>query len=457
MYNYDNSRYIYLSTIKKHWILLIAIATALTGCGILSQKVQIPSKIPEKLTLYIQESLSSRYSNSIVALQAINGKEKWHYTIKSGYQVLHVLTTSTAVYLITSSIPPANTSSFSPAFVLIAINPFDGKPIWQRTITSGSVLPEPQVVYVGILDSTGHKTIAALHANNGIIIWHTPITGVPSFFQLAQGNVYAIVGHKTDTGLIDPLYSGSLLAMDAKNGNILWQYHPAGGIASVYINRGIAYTTTILYQGNTSYRSLYALNATDGDILWQHRGSLSVYPFVESYKGTIISIDGNSSLSALNIANGSILWKYISNQFLIGFTKQRDILYFGQEKHVTVPSVARLQALQISNGHVLWEHVFMGDTKLAPNLLVDDNSLYVGIQTPNNTKIYALQISNGAVRWSYGQSHSSISSFQIQHGVIYISSWKGSKSGSVCALQAATGDTIWCQALGARPEVATLG
>ena len=122
--------------------------------------------------------------------------------------------------------------------------------------------------------------------------WHTgtdaPLVAVPI---VQDGVVYAAT---TDFGFV---LGGSLYAMDADDGNILWQFslsRPSGGaLASPLVNKNAVYVAAL-------NGTLFKLNRKTGDEIWRIKPNL--HPFLDqTWTGPIRVFNGTKSLIILAI------------------------------------------------------------------------------------------------------------------------------------------------------------
>src|SRR5258708_11598389 len=150
---------------------------------------------------------------------------------------------------------------------LFALQSGDGHVLWHAHIdgadgiANSSPLKVDGILYV----ATGYGALYALHADNGVQLWH--VTGarpdqnfipfIPSSSTFANGAIYLATGQ-------------SLYAIRANDGAQIWQHlgnkGPGLNIEQPQIVDGL------LYVGYPDGR-VQALRPADGTIIWQHNGS----------------------------------------------------------------------------------------------------------------------------------------------------------------------------------------
>ncbi len=312
--------------------------------------------------------------------------------------------------------------------------------LWKYA-TSNGVWSSPTidngVLYVGCEDVIYKGTqvsyagnLYALNAANGDKLWNYSIPVRGSSPAVASGVVY--VGS----------FDGNVYAFNATNGAKLWSY-PAGDAvsSSPAVADGIVYIC--LSDGN-----LVALNGSTGEEVWKHHiiGGVGS-PIVQD--GVVFAVSSvfipiftfNSDVYALNATNGKNLWDYSTNNSAAFPTLVDETLYIGVGSNVS--------ALSSVNGSLLWSNSLFKQTGLGsflkPTAVLDD-VLYVG--SSGDGSVYALNTNNGEKIWNQSLGNLSetspgavngVTSPAAANGVVYIAS----NDDNLYVLNAISGDILW--------------
>ena len=123
--------------------------------------------------------------------------------------------------------------------------------------------------------------------------------------------------------------AGRVYALDATNGNLLWQFEPplklknARGSCCDIVNRGVAVWNGKVYVGSFE-GILYALDARDGKVLWQADTFIDktrAYSItgVPQVAGSVVVIgnggaefDSRGYVSAYNLDSGELAWRFFT-------------------------------------------------------------------------------------------------------------------------------------------------
>ena len=336
--------------------------------------------------------------------------------------------------------------------------------LWNYT-TSNGVWSSPtivnDVVYVGSEDifftgapyGTGPQygyagNFYALNAANGDELWNYSIPVGTSSPAVEGGVVY--VGS----------YDQNVYALNATNGFKLWSYATGDLVSSSpAVAKGIVYV-------GLSDGDLVALNATTGKEVWTYHSSGGVdSPVVkegvvfDSSSAFIPIYTFTGDVYALNATNGEMLWNYSTNSSVAFPNVFGETLYIGIGSNVT--------ALNSINGSKVWSASISKQTGLAPAVLRPtaflNDVLYVG---SSDGSVYALNALSGEKIWNRFLGNSSdlspgavygVTSPAVANGVVYI----GSIDGNLYALNASNGEIFWnytisdrLHALGSSPVVA---
>lgn len=290
-------------------------------------------------------SSGSSSSQSILALDASNGKLRWEKQF-DGYNTSFQIIGDT-LYLGRHAVGESS------AGFLYALNRHDGKVRWSQPTQVGTVLIGS--AYRGSLYVVAGNTFLALDSAHGALKWFQRIDGFFSTApQLGDGLLY------TSACRYPHCY---VQAYDPAHGTRLWQSSKAVGEISL---QPIIVDRTIYVVAGMG--DVYALDAQEqGKELWsRHVGhALSSAVMVGD---TLLLRDVNGSepspdnrIIALNTADGSQRWSLNISASAGNFVVKGDTLYYGIAD-------GKVQAHQLSNGSLLKEYTLGKLLGIAPQI-----------------------------------------------------------------------------------------
>ncbi|XOV82594.1 MAG: PQQ-binding-like beta-propeller repeat protein [bacterium] len=360
-----------------------------------------------------------------------------------------------------------------------------------RSSVSLGPMPAGSAAKTALYYSDWSKSAVAIDADTGARLWKTQIetvsgvqmTGAPTLFD---GILLVPVSTGNEAFARNDDYEccrfiGSLVALDAVSGEILWK----------------RYTTD---QPNLPYR----LNKKGQQMWGPSGGSIWTAPTVDAERGwvyvstsnshTDMPHDGSNSVMAIDLKTGEVIWKnqvwpddnYINGcpeaancpevvgpDFALGaapilHTQEngRQLILAGQKSGI-------LWALDPDNGSIVWQ------TRLSPGSALggiefgpaaDNDRVYVGISDVISRQgarpgLYALRVSDGSVVWEAPSPplpctwdshfcHPAISqAVSAMPGVVFA----GAMNGRFRAYAADTGRVIWEHDSGSTPMTSVLG
>lgn len=255
-----------------------------------------------------------------------------------------------------------NPNSGAPDKVVYALRVDDGKVLWQYRFDNQNEVPSAPLVIQGVvyfssstqLHQTIDARIYALKATDGSLLWH----------QLLGHT--AISNVETDGSAFYVFVDGFVEAFHS-NGRVMWHTRlPISSLVDMQNTYLAAIANGVIYvQGNGT---VYALRATDGTLLWHYQSSSGTYFGSFNVQGNVLYVGmlpfsalGNSAyrpsfLLALRIDNGHPLWqKQLTEQEILNPTVEGGVIYVvyglgnGQDA---------LSALRTTDGHLLWTRTF---------------------------------------------------------------------------------------------------
>jgi outer membrane protein assembly factor BamB len=217
----------------------------------------------------------------------------------------------------------------------------DGSERWHVT-TEGRVWYDPLPVGDLALVLTDDR-LMALELDSGAERWSAALIQGDLFGRLAadETRAYAAV-------------NDTLLALDLETGERQWTIEQGDGWLSPALADGA------LYAGNLD-GSVYAVDAAGGDVLWQFRPDDA--PLAETYwsgpavvDGTVYIGNTNQVMFAIDAEDGSEQWRFATEDWatadplVVG-----DLLYFGVGTHIGATVPRPLYAIERATGRELWQ------------------------------------------------------------------------------------------------------
>lgn len=397
---------------------------------------------------------------------------------------------------------------------LWALDAKSGKPVWGHKLsdyglpanTNSRTTPAVKggVIYVGTQEGAW---LLAINAKSGSLIWKTQLESpandlfaiVSASPVVAQGVIYTGVASLEEGVAANPAYPcckarGSVLAVDAKTGQILWKTYmvptgySGGGVwgsnfavdttrGSVFVGTGNNYAhptdpayVSCIAGGGTAVActspanhvdAVLALDIKTGAIKWAYRAVNWNQPFIAN--GTddwnVACLVGFAPGQGNCPTAAGPDYDFASAPNLITYTAanggQKTILGAGQKSGIYFAfdpdTGALLWQTQVGPGSALggmeWGSAFDGK-----RIYVSIANLY-GIPTSvgGAGSWAALDPETGQILWQVGDPNGAITVGPVTaaNGTVFVSSMAGSPTApTMLALDAATGQTLWTYAAG---------
>ncbi len=402
--SYTANKVIYINTIDGS----VNALQASSGKALWRYRSPLPANRPLNIvgdTVYFTAHNAQR--SVVYALRTGDGQLRWQVLLPDIHLSL-VNVTENALYFLGSE------------GQIYALKALDGTLLWQykeRKSSSHTWLTVLDgVVYLTDLD---RMSLFALQDNTGKLLWS----------KQGVGNIWILA--TTPTIAYIQLNDTTFYAIKTSDGSQLWKYDEVEQGGNFVIEQNTIYLTT-------RTGAIAALNASNGSLLWQYKkpyplwGSLVVTPQTLYLN----ALDGN--IYALKAKDGKLLWQYkLNNQSTAFAPTISGQVYTGNTEQVYVTNDNGLtNVLQARTGNLLW-HYDMG--RILPvngdtDASVVQPAVYFILE--DNTFI-ALRLQDGALLWRY---HSAIQEPPLlEQGVMYV----GTQSGTLNALNAATGALLW--------------
>ncbi len=229
-----------------------------------------------------------------------------------------------------------------PIPVVYAVNATTGQEIWHHTGPVANIVSSPALesdrIYVAFTDGT----IRALDATNGQVIWSvTHPGGAYSSPAVAGGRLYIAI------------HNSGLLALDANTGSELWLAPmPGPQWSSPAVENGRVFV------GSRDDHKLYAFDAVTGNTLWTATTSDWVQSSPAVANGVVYIGNNSGDLYAFNAETGSPVWQTaVSPGFDLGSspTVANGVVYVASGIDASATHFqGKLYAVYAANGQVLF-------------------------------------------------------------------------------------------------------
>lgn len=292
------------------------------------------------------------------------------------------------------------------------------------------------IAYVGGHDYTPSTDvnvgfIYALNASTGEKLWAFQGPSGTRFDNqspiLEDANLYAISAVYSSH---DASWHAGIYAFNAKTGELLWNYTKPGQLNSILAKDQAIYASFnaadtrdnldaadsggYVYEGG-----VLALNASNGALLWNYEIDSSVKASI-AVDGRVYAVSDNGVLYALGTSDGRAIWSYTAGTGLDSVQSVDGYLYVGSSTGVL--------CINAFDGTVVWNFAasdFAGTSPSHPAYF--DGIVYVGANGPmffspvTQYNFYALSASTGEKLWNYTLEYGISSPPTIKDGIVYIS------------------------------------
>jgi outer membrane protein assembly factor BamB len=229
-----------------------------------------------------------------------------------------------------------------PIPVVYAVNATTGQEIWHHTGPIANIVSSPALesgrLYVAFSDGT----IRALDATNGQVIWSVNHPGgANSSPAVAGGRLYIAI------------HNSGLLALDANTGSELWLTPmPGPQWSSPAVENGRVFV------GSRDDHKLYAFDAVTGNTLWTATTSDWVQTSPAVNDGVVYIGNNSGNVYAFNAETGGLIWQSpVSQGFAFGSspTVANGVVYIASSLDASATHFdGKLYALDATTGQVLF-------------------------------------------------------------------------------------------------------
>ncbi len=196
---------------------------------------------------------------------------------------------------------------------------------------------------------------------------------------------------------VDP--KGRVTALDAANGNLLWQTELAAEVSGGVGNGG----ELVLVGGLQG--EVYALDKSEGRVLWQSRVSSEILAAPESNGKVVVTPAIDGRVFAFDAADGAQIWSYDHPTPVLSLRSNASPLMVGNAAYLGFDN-GQLLRFDSSNGHLRWSARVgqpQGKTEIERLVDVDTTPIAIGplIYTASvNGRLVAVNPSNGRITWA---------------------------------------------------------
>jgi outer membrane protein assembly factor BamB len=355
----------------KRVILALAAASLLGGCGVLNKKKPVTPTIGQRVAVLNTESeveADPALAGIPVAIPAEATNADW---AQSG-------------------------GNAAKSMGHLALRPALGQ-AWRVSIGQGSTkkgqLAAAPIVAEGklfVMDT--RAVVRAIDPQTGATLWESQVRGQAKGngilfgggVSYANGRLYATNGE------------GFAVAMDAKNGGIVWSVRPGGPLrgAPTIANDNVYVVT----QDN----QMFALNPADGKIRWNGSGAVEIAGVLgaaapAAAQGTVVAGFSSGELTAYRYENGQVVWQDALARTSVSttVTSLSDIdadPVIDSGRVYAVGQGGRMVAIELITGQRIWEINVAGIS----TPWVAGDWVYV---VTDDAKLLCIQRTDGHIRW----------------------------------------------------------
>jgi outer membrane protein assembly factor BamB len=239
-----------------------------------------------------------------------------------------------------------------------------------------------------------------------------------------------------------PLAGGELLALQAKDGSLLWKTDnggeisctPAADAKSVYVASETAVSQTARAAHSSPKSYVRAVNRETGITLWSRQLPTPLYGLLVANESAVFGVAAEGAIYALSKATGETLWTVKHTPTLsseITLAGQR--LYVGSKEGV-------LLSLDAATGSLVWRFPATGSVR--GRILPEKGTIFF---STTDGSVFAVEEANGVLRW---QSHAgaNVQALGLATDGVFAASYDNSMYG----FNLQNGKRIWRRQLGSR-------
>jgi len=255
----------------------------------------------------------------------------------------------------------------------------------------------------GILYIDKSHGMAALKIETGEVLWSN------TYDENAEG---ATISNNV---IYSQTSSGSLYAVNATNGSLIWSYSVGGSVIS---SIPTVYNNVIYFGAN----EVYAITA-DGTLKWNTSFNSSFFRSSPAVVNGIAYIGNDSGIFyALNADDGSEIWAYN-----VGMTGEESPFVYDGKVYI---GGSKLYCFDALTGSVIWDKNISTGWSQA---VIENGILYV----PGSSSLNALNPLTGEIIWTVSEGYTT-NDLTYSNGYLYYG-----RGGFILARHADDGDFYW--------------
>lgn len=270
--------------------------------------------------------------------------------------------------------------------------------------------------------------VLCLNAATGEVLWSVILDlEVQSRLALTGESVYAPTT-RVGSGQTNDFSGGaSLTALNAKNGQVIWQ-----SVTENYILRRPVVTQELVITGGAFQPAdkpdgevetrLYAFDLKDGSLVWEHRSDDGLMRWVDANEDTVFFSAASETVYASSLSDGKPLWNFGPGYWMQFPSFNGGVMYFGSGAEL-------FHAVEIATGREIWSHALdAASLNQVGRPVLQGNKIWFNSVIG---EIYALNLETGE-RIAYFRSGHSVRVGGIMAGALYI---LGDAEGNIYAYQ----------------------
>ncbi|MEO6888731.1 MAG: PQQ-binding-like beta-propeller repeat protein, partial [Ktedonobacteraceae bacterium] len=381
--------------------------------------------------------------DTVYALRASNGTPLWHYkpampaslTVINGVVYLSAQNTQgnfVSLY-VRGLIRGSPSTQIDPSDFVEALRADNGTRLWKHNMFPGisPVIVDGDTAYPLTTNTPGNDMIVALNARDGSLLWQYAFLSAPAtiFMHAEQDKIFV------DAAFGEDMNDAVLYIFKTGDGTLLWHYPYTAnemGFGVPVIDHNLLYI-----QGLDG--SIKAISADSGALLWHYKPEKYGLWGAFSQDGVVYTSVADGSIKALRADTGALLWHYNNGEVV-----SRPPREIGGVAYIKT-NVGAIDAVQARDGQQLWRYTVppslpFADIEVAG---VAGGVTYMYARgTPDTTysMIYALRTGDGTLLWQSKTAYSNtLLDMQAQNGIVYLQE----DNANFVALRARDGVMLW--------------
>jgi FOG: WD40-like repeat len=288
--------------------------------------------------VYVVRNSPNAPGGKLYALDSNNGQELWNFPPDASTGDFSSTTPAVVNGIVYFGVNRFGT-------VVFAVNAASGAEIWRHNGPVANIVSSPTVIDGRVYVAFTNGSIRALDATNGQIVWSvTADQGAYSSPAIADGRLYIAIHNR------------GLLALDANTGaTLLLAPMPGPQWSSPAVDNGRVFV------GSRDDHKLYAFDAITGATLWTATTNDWVQTSPAVADGVVYIGNNAGNVYAFSAESGSLIWQSpVSPGFIIFSSPAvaNGVVYIASSLDASATHFdGKLYALNAATGQVLFSHV----------------------------------------------------------------------------------------------------